>query len=159
MKILLISFLLLTALFADQDDWLFERINIYLENDAEFDTDIGYSDGSKFSALLYRPNVKDSWLQIPFTEDLTRSHFISFSVARQMFTPDDLKEPDLIEEDRPYAGWFYYEMGLHQSSDRHLDSLFVQVGIVRPRLSDRSVSKVCSWAIGCRLSCGMGAST
>lgn len=129
---LLISLLLLTSLFADQDDWLFERINIYLENDAEFDTDVGYSDGSKFSALLYRPNIEDDWLRIPFTEGLVRSNFISFSAARQMFTPDDLKESELIVEDRPYAGWFYYEMGLHQSSQRHLDSLIVQVGIVGP---------------------------
>ena len=132
MKLLLLSLLLLISLHADQDDWDFERINIYLENDAEFETDVGYSDGGKFSALLYRPNVEGHWLRIPFTEDLTRSHFISFSVARQMFTPDDLDATEVVEDERPYAGWFYYEMGLHQSSQRHLDSLIVQVGVVGP---------------------------
>ena len=132
MKLFLLSLFLMTSLFADQDDWVFERINIYLENDAEFDTDIDYSDGGKFSAILYRPNSDEHWLRIPFTQGLTRSNFISFGVARQMFTPDDLREPDLIVEDRPYAGWFYYEMGLHQSSERHLDSLVVQVGVVGP---------------------------
>ncbi len=132
MKILLLSLLLLISLHADQGDWDFERINIYLENDAEFDTDVGYSDGGKFSALLYRPNVEGHWLRIPFTEDLTRSHFISFSAARQMFTPDDLDATEVVEDERPYAGWFYYEMGLHQSSQRHLDSLIVQVGVLGP---------------------------
>ena len=132
MKLLLLSLLLLISLHADQDDWDFERINIYLENDAEFETDVGYSDGGKFSALLYRPNVEGHGLRIPFTEDLTRSHFISFSVARQMFTPDDLDATEVVEDERPYAGWFYYEMGLHQSSQRHLDSLIVQVGVVGP---------------------------
>ena len=132
MKYLLLSFLLLTSLAADQDDWSLERINIYLENDAEFDTDVGYSDGSKFSVLLYRPNVEDHWLRIPFTEGLARSNFISFSAARQMFTPDDLDATEVVEDERPYAGWFYYEMGLHQSSQRHLDSLVVQVGVVGP---------------------------
>ena len=132
MKALLILFLAIQLLGADDNDWKFERINFYFENDSVANTDREYTDGSRLSTLLYRPDAKQEWLNIPFTEEFERAHFISFSLTQQMFTPHDLNETELITNDRPYAGWLYFELGLHQSSDSHLDSLSMQVGIIGP---------------------------
>ena len=115
-----------------KDDWEFERINLYFENDVFSNTDNEYTDGSRLSVLIYRPDAQNEWLNIPFTDNIKRANFISFSLTQQIFTPDDLNETELIEDDRPYAGWLYFELGLHQSSARHLDSLTMQVGIVGP---------------------------
>ncbi len=142
MKSLLLSLLLTTLLSAQQDDWHFERIGIYLENDVFFDTDLDYTDASKFSALLNRTDPSNTWLHIPFTSQLERTHFISFSYVRQMFTPDDIKTSDYIKEDRPYAGWLYAEVGLYQTSSRHLDALVLQVGIVGPASYTKEYQKV-----------------
>lgn len=132
MKYLLILFLAVQLLGADEGDWAFERINYYFENDVFSNSDSEYSDGSRLSALMYRPDAQKEWLKIPFTEGLERAHFISFSLTQQMFTPDDLNQTELIEDDRPYAGWLYVEVGLHQSSATTLDSLALQVGVVGP---------------------------
>lgn len=132
MKALLILLVLVRLLVADESDWKFERINFYFENDSVSYTDDQYTNGSRLSTLLYRPDAKQEWLNIPFTEDFDRAHFISFSLTQQMFTPHDLNETAVIENDRPYAGWVYFELGLHQSSDAHLDSLSMQVGILGP---------------------------
>ena len=117
---------------AENGAWEFERINYYFENDIFSSTDSEYSDGSRFSVLMYRPEGEDEWLRIPFSEELERNHFISFSLTQQIFTPDELNATALIEDDRPYAGWLYVEIGLHQSSERNLDSLSLQVGVVGP---------------------------
>jgi len=87
----LIFFLLLVVQMhgAKNRTWSFERINLYLENDAGHHTDIEYSDGARFSVLMHRPDAVHEDFHIPFTEVSERTHFISFALTRQMFTPDD----------------------------------------------------------------------
>jgi len=130
----LIFFLLLVVQMhgAKNRTWSFERINLYLENDAGHHTDIEYSDGARFSVLMHRPDAVHEDFHIPFTEVSERTHFISFALTRQMFTPDDLTESKLIEDQRPYAGWLYLETALHQTTVRTLDTLTMQLGIVGP---------------------------
>ncbi len=132
MKRWLLLFCIVGILGAEEGDWSLERINYYFENDIFANTDSEYSDGSRLTFLLYRPDTNDSWLKIPFTDGSDRAHFISFSMTQQIYTPSDLNASALIEDDRPYAGWVYFEMGLHQSSNTHLDSLSLQVCIIGP---------------------------
>ena len=119
-------------LHAESADWQFERLNYYFENDLFSSTDSEYTDGSRLSVLLYRPDGAEEWLRIPFVDGYYRTHFISFSLTQEMYTPSDLTQSELIIDDRPYVGWLYVEMGLHQSSEYHLDSLSLQVGMVGP---------------------------
>lgn len=140
MKYLICFLLIVNILRADDEGWEFERLSFYFENDADIRTDRGYTDGSRLGVLLHRPDTNDSWLKIPYT-DLPREHFISFSVTQQIFTPSDLNESGLIEDDRPYAGWLYFETALYQSSEEHLDTLVLQVGIVGDASQMESVQK------------------
>jgi lipid A 3-O-deacylase len=69
----------------------------------------------------------------------------NFSVGQNMFTPLDIWDPFPIEDDRPYAGWLYFNFGLSadkrdiksnckkikQLSDT-LDTLELSLGVVGP---------------------------
>jgi len=132
MKYFIWTLFFVTLLNAESSDWHFERVNYYFENDIFSNTDSEYTDGSRLSVLLYRPKGAEEWLTIPFTQGYYRAHFISFSITQEMYTPSDLTQSELIVDDRPYAGWLYLEMGLHQSSEHNLDSLSLQVGVVGP---------------------------
>jgi len=132
MKTLFLFILLMQTFLANDKDWEIDRANFYFENDFVGGTDSEYTAGSRLSVLLNRPDGKNEWLNIPFTEKDTKTHYISFSLTQQIFTPKDLTAIEVIEDDIPYAGWIYLEMGLHQSSKNELDSLSFQVGIVGP---------------------------
>lgn len=63
------------------------------------------------------------------------------SVGQAMFTPDNISEPELIENDRPYAGWLYstfslmndYRIGNNVGEQRkYNDVLELTIGIVGP---------------------------
>lgn len=129
MKYFVVVVLLITLSGAEELDWETERVNFYFENDVFLKSDSDYTDGSRLSLLMYRP---DPEVNIPFTDASERVSFISFSLTQQIFTPNDLTRSDLIKEDRPYAGWLYFETGLYQSSETDLDALMMQLGIVGP---------------------------
>ena len=129
----LIIFLLLTSLLnAAEELFELETFSYSMENDNDVHTDFGYTHGAKISLLFYRGNTEKSFLNIPFTSPQNTNNFISFSYANQMYTPYDLDETQLIEDDRPYAGYSYIEIGLHQTTQTYLDSLTLQTGIVGP---------------------------
>lgn len=132
MKIITLFLLLVSFINANEELFELESFSYNMENDTVVDTDIGYTHGAKISALFYRGDTKESFFNIPFTSPQNSNNFISFAYANQMFTPYDLDETQLIVDDRPYAGYSYIEIGLHQTSQTSLDSLTLQTGIVGP---------------------------
>ncbi|MEN8304359.1 MAG: lipid A deacylase LpxR family protein [Campylobacterota bacterium] len=127
----LIIFLLLTSLInAAEELFELESFSFSMENDNDVHTDFGYTHGARVSLLFYRGDTQKSFLNIPFTSFKTTNNFISFSYSNQMFTPYDLDQTQLIKDDRPYAGYSYIEIGVHQTSKSSLDSLTLQTGVV-----------------------------
>ncbi|MEW6668386.1 MAG: lipid A deacylase LpxR family protein [Thermodesulfobacteriota bacterium] len=57
----------------------------------------------------------------------------SVSFGQNMYTPEDTFSRQLVQEDRPYAGWLYAGIGMvaDQGSERY-DKLELEVGIVGP---------------------------
>jgi lipid A 3-O-deacylase len=55
------------------------------------------------------------------------------SVGQNIYTPEDIDARELIEEDRPYAGWLYMGFGLvaNQGSKRY-DKIELDMGVVGP---------------------------
>ncbi len=143
-------FVIVTCLFfsLQAEDWDFTRVGYTFENDADVRSDRGYTQGAHIDILMHRKDVNDTWFQIPFMSEYKREHFISFAAAQQMFTPENLESSDPIEGDRPYAGWLYAQMSLHQSSARHLDSLSLKAGIVGQHAYMEDVQKFIHWLIG-----------
>ncbi len=132
MRQLIIFLLLIKLLHADGEVFDLETFNYSMENDTDVDTDFGYTHGGRIGLLFYRGDTRDSWLNIPFTSSQNSNNFISFTYANQMFTPYDLDETQIIKDDRPYAGYSYIEIGLHQTTETNLDSLTLQTGMVGP---------------------------
>lgn len=54
------------------------------------------------------------------------------SLGQLMFTPTDNEEKELIEDDRPYAGYLYLGFAYHPRDEEQLDAIEVNVGMVGP---------------------------
>ena len=130
MKYLIIFLLLTSFINADKELLELETFNYSMENDADVDTDFGYTHGARIGLLFYRGDTSDSWLNIPLTSSQNSNNFISLAYANQMFTPYDLDKTEIIKDDRPYAGYSYIEIALHQATETNLDSLTLQTGMV-----------------------------
>jgi hypothetical protein len=103
-----------------------------MENDADFRTDQAYSYGASISTLFLREDLNNSLLHIPFTAYQKQDNYISFSYAHQIYTPELIEEIELVTDDRPYAGYAYFQVGLYQSYNKTLKSLIVQLGLIGP---------------------------
>jgi len=147
-KILSIFLLLLLPFSLSAEQWHYSRADLTFENDADVRTDRGYTEGAQLSMLMHREDVNDSWFQIPLMAKYQRNHFVSFSIAQQMFTPEDLNATEPVPGDRPYAGWLYAQVGLHQSTCENLDSLSLKLGIVGQHAYMENVQKFIHWLIG-----------
>ena len=85
------------------------------------------SGGLDFIRNLFGPAWKDS---------STQTSHVSFILGQNIFTPEDITNPNLIVNDRPYAGWLYVGIGLikrHNSGRIAVfDTLELDLGIVGP---------------------------
>ena len=114
------------------ETWNLNKFQFTMENDADFNTDYSYTHGGRISLLFSRENLNNDSITIPLLDPQNKNHLISFAYANQMYVPYDRKSLEIVEDDRPYAGWSYIELGLHQNSSTQLDSLTLQLGIVGP---------------------------
>lgn len=120
--------------------------SFYVENDMFGGTDQHYTNAVKLSLMSddlgrYSDNafVEDNlmWLvglmkKTPLMKYGGDIKNLSFSIGNAMYTPVDTKEPSLIVEDRPYAGWTYAAFGLHAKNATQLDSVELSLGVVGP---------------------------
>ncbi len=63
------------------------------------------------------------------------------SLGQNMYTPEDITDPDPPEDDRPYAGWLHVSAGLGQLRGGSLTRLSVTVGLVGPAALAEHVQK------------------
>ena len=53
-------------------------------------------------------NPVKSWFLALFDSDAGKGiPRVGFSAGQSIYTPEDIKDPQIIEDDRPYAGWLY----------------------------------------------------
>jgi len=118
--------------------------SFYFENDIFARTDQAYTNGVKLTwvspdltSYAESPNLPEWSLplieKIPFIHEPNLQRNIALSIGQNMYTPEDTERYDLIEDDRPYAGWTYFGIAFHNKNDRRLDSLEIQLGIVGPQ--------------------------
>lgn len=105
------------------------------ENDSLVNTDRGFTNGLKLTWIspFLENSSKKAWLnRMPFLFRPGRRHALSLSLRQDMFTPDDLKRADLNEEDRPYAGYLGFELGIYNLNHNRMSFLGIGLGIVGP---------------------------
>ncbi|WP_428739030.1 lipid A deacylase LpxR family protein [Sulfurimonas sp.] len=139
LKKTLLLIIFIVSLYAESFE--IKNITFVTENDADFREDNDYTYGSELSVLFYRKDINNSFLHIPFTDYKNQDNYISISYAQQIYTPFDLESPDIIVDDRPYAGFSYLKSGLYQSYNNNLKTLVLQIGIVGPSSKMRTVQK------------------
>ena len=122
-------------------------LSIKFENDLFAGTDRHYTNGLRISWLspeggkAYAPlQAIEDFLQTfaqKYHRDKTR---FGWAIGQDIFTPEDRFRADLIEDDRPYAGWLYGSLSLHtitadkdNSSRKTSESVELSLGIVGPQ--------------------------
>ena len=127
----------------DAKEWELESINFTIEDDMFYQTDEAYTYGAKLLAL-YSVDEKD--IYIPFMDNVSSQNYISFAFGQKMYTPNDIETKELIEDDRPYAGYVYLESAIYQSYKNSLQTLVFQVGCVgESSRVDRIQIKIHDW--------------
>ena len=126
-----------------QKNDLSQMLTLYFENDAFFGTDYLYTNGIKLA--LTSTNLESSKndhllnsmayalsQKLPFICNSNLRHAFSLAIGQNIYTPEDTKDTELIENDRPYAGFTYFEMGLSGKDRRKMSSWELVLGIVGP---------------------------
>jgi lipid A 3-O-deacylase len=118
---------------------------VQFENDRIANTDRHYTHGSRLSWTseeFDKPPEQASWLPgaiNPFGENGTWRTAVA--VGQNIYTPENIADPALIVDDRPYAGWLYAGFSLFNEQRPHpntrgwdsLNTLEMDIGIVGPQ--------------------------
>ncbi len=117
-----------------------KAVTLYWENDSFTGTDRDYTNGLKLTwSRPYTPPSDEKhdltdWMMdhLPFMDEPDAVRGTSFSIGQNMFTPEDTTRSDIIDEDRPYAGFSYLGFGFVSNNGRRRDVWEIDVGIVGP---------------------------
>ena len=121
----------------------FDTFTLYWENDLFAGTDSEYTNGILFSwSTPYLTNNKNGshmpdwsyWVinRLPFVNDPMALRAASLSFGQLIFTPEDIQASQLIEDDRPYAGYLYLGSGFNSVLENQLSTWQFNAGIVGP---------------------------
>ena len=118
--------------------------NFYFENDLFAGTDNNYTNGVKLSWVS--ANLEDytsdpclpKWIRRlnHFSRHIQPGMYESRNMVvtggQQMYTPTDRTRSDLITNDRPYAGWLYMGLAYNARTEKEMDTVEINVGMVGP---------------------------
>lgn len=120
----------------------FGALTFYFENDAFASTDRDYTNGTRISWTS--PSLKrfsdDSnagriagvFDDAPWTGDSSYDRNVAISIGQSMFTPIDVRNPNLVANERPYAAWLYVGLGLVWKTPTVKNTLIFNIGVVGP---------------------------
>lgn len=122
---------------------------LYFENDTFEDQDRHYTNGLKLtwtSADLAQWG-QEGWRQrfveaLPFMNHPDGQKNFGFALGQNIYTPQDISRVPPDPNDRPYAGWTYFEFSFISKNHTVMDSLSFQLGIVGPHSYAEDLQKV-----------------
>ncbi len=143
-RLSLLPILLLAGCVANAGDepW---TVNAYFENDLFSETDQNYTNGIRLSWVS--PDISSyetdprlpNWVRevndkLDFFHDSNKglARNLVISVGQLMYTPSSIDAEELLEDERPYAGYLYMGFAYHTRSDSQLDTVEVNLGMVGP---------------------------
>lgn len=117
-------------------------ITITLENDVFTGSDNNYTNGLGVSWVSKEVTLYDEhsparrwgqfWSFLPFVGDPGYKTYVSWSLAQEMFTPDDIEDPHPPLDDQPYAGVLYLDSVVYAKSERWAHAWQLRIGVVGP---------------------------
>jgi len=142
-----------SALAAGTDDA--RVLTVVLENDVFYDTDRHYTNGVRAS-WAGTPQGTPKWAdaiaqRLPVYRAGATVRTL-FTLGQNMYTPDDISLESPPLDDRPYAGWTYFSVGLLALTEsdaanarakrpNRLDQLELWVGVIGPASFAEDVQK------------------
>ena len=79
---------------------------------------------------------------LPYSQDEAFTHAVSYRVSQLMYTPDDIREEELIEDDRPYAGVLLWSTHLHSYRENFSNRYWLSLGAVGPISGAEQVQEI-----------------
>jgi len=120
----------------------FSTFNLYWENDYFAGTDRNYSNGLKLTwstplSVQEENGLLPGWSRrimdkLPWMENNDAYRAISLSFGQNIYTPKQTEREELLEDDRPYAGYTYFGIGFHSKTGFRRHVWEVDVGVVGP---------------------------
>jgi lipid A 3-O-deacylase len=83
-------------------------------------------------------SVKIGWITKKLPEFLKWYHeddaqeYYAVTLSQDIYTPEDLESEEVVEDDRPYAGWLYLTFTIAKRVDRVLNISIADIGVVGP---------------------------
>jgi len=148
------------TLFADEEkiqenSWDLYQFKIYFENDMfGVFTDSQYSSGEKFNLIYHVNRPTSPFYDLLVSDDAKAETFMTFAIVNQIYTPTDLKETELITDDRPYAGWTYFKVAMHKSTKDRLNSVSLKIGAIGPSSYGEQIQNTVHTIVGAGLAMG-----
>ncbi|MBC6441420.1 MAG: lipid A deacylase LpxR family protein [Rhodospirillales bacterium] len=111
-------------------------VGIQTENDFFVSNDDGeYTHGMQLSYLSGAKDIPDLVVNganlLPMF-DVGGGKRWGITIAQSMFTPNDIRSPNLLVDDRPYAGWLRGDIGLAADNGDRLDRASLSLGVIGP---------------------------
>lgn len=108
-------------------------LRLAFENDLSAHADDYYSNGIRLTYLSPKNDVW-SWLRqtasLMPTIDADADMRVEHALGQEIYTPRDTAAEPPAPNDRPYAGWLYYSLGVTAEKGEVLDQLQLTIGIV-----------------------------
>jgi hypothetical protein len=115
-------------------------VSLYVENDLFAGTDRYYTSGVKIG---WSSGDLDNYSDSPFARPLLPlfdllpyinhkdyQKNLTISLGQNIYTPDNTETPELLPNDRPYAGWLYLGVGVVWKDADARNSLVLNIGVV-----------------------------
>ncbi|OMH32164.1 lipid A deacylase LpxR family protein [Motiliproteus sp. MSK22-1] len=132
-------------------------LNLYFENDLFAETDQNYTNGIRVSLIspdlenfqqefidnrqiqqlfdVMNPLLEQFHPEIPgeITDETAKnSRRIVLSLGQTIYTPETSEASELLEDERPYAGWLFLGVAYHARNRNRLRTVGVNFGMVGP---------------------------
>ena len=109
---------------------------VHLTNDVFSGTDEDFTHGTEFryqkkveEANSTLRSIAEALPDIPFSEQKEVTH-VSAKIGQHLYTPDDLRSSEIIEDDNPYAGWLFGEVRRQVLTEDEKKEVGVAVGLI-----------------------------
>ena len=125
--------------------------NVLIENDLFTGTDRHYTSGV---ALNYVSGVNDGpkrlenlGVRFPGIDRDDNIH-VAVSLGHEIYTPTDIRSPELLPDDRPYAAHAYLAAGFSTANHKEIETWRIAVGIVGPNAKGERIQNTVHKAVG-----------
>lgn len=128
-----------------------EALTLTVENDIFTGSDNNYTNGvgiSWVSADLDTYGDKSFlnewgrfWAFLPFVSDDGYATYAAWSLVQEMYTPDNINDPNPPEDDQPYAGILYVDSLLYAKTKNWAHAWDLKLGVVGPSSQAENVQK------------------